>query len=166
MRWLGILCLFLMSTAIGFYAARRIRTRYHSTLKLTSMLTEMASLLRYQAMPLEELLLQLAHHPNYKEFSFLHEICSRLSVDTSPSLLWERAVSSDSAVLPAAGEILRSLGNVLGTTDMQGQLAALELHRIRMEEAAQNIRDDCIRKEGLYRKLGVLLGAMCSVILL
>lgn len=166
MKWAGILCLFLMSTAIGFYAANKMRTRYRNTQKLVSLLSEFSSILRYQGAPLEELLIQFAYHPNYSEFTFISDICNGFSVDTSPSQLWEKSVVADVAILPAARDILCALGTILGTTDMQGQLAALELYRNRMEETANDIKADCIHKEELYRRLGVLLGAMCTVLLI
>lgn len=166
MKWIGILCLFLMCSAIGFYAAGKIHARYRSTQKLAALLNEFSTMLRYQCTPLEELLVQFAHNPNYSEFSFISDICNGFSVNISPGLLWESSVCNDPLVMPSAGDILCSLGNVLGTTDMQGQLAALEMYCSRMEAAAEDIKTDCIRKEELYRRIGVLIGAMCAVLMI
>ncbi|MBR6617572.1 MAG: stage III sporulation protein AB [Oscillospiraceae bacterium] len=166
MRWIGLLCLFLMSTATGFYAANRMRTRYRTMQKLVTLLSEFSTMLRYQGTPLEELLEQFACHPNYREFTFLSDVCDGFAVDVSPRNLWESSINGDPSILPQAGDILCSLGTILGTTDMQGQLAALELYRSRMEETADDIKAECIRKEGLYRRLGVLVGAMCLILLL
>lgn len=166
MKWMGIICLFMMSTVIGFYAAGRIKTKYRTTQKLATLLSEFSTQLRYQAAPLEELLEQFAYHPNYSEFTFLREVSNGFTVENSHCQLWEKCVHADPSVLPQAGEILCSLGNILGTTDIQGQLTALEIYQRRMEETAEDLKTNCIRREELYRRLGVLFGAMFSVLLL
>lgn len=165
MRWLGIFCLFLTSAGIGLYAARRIRTRYHQTRLLSALLEDFSTYIRYQCTPLEELLHLFAEHPNYGSFSFLGQVSREFCTGTPPRILWQDAVAADAAIIPQAEEILRSLGNILGTTDMQGQLAALELYRRQMDALAEELYESCQKKSELYRRLGVLLGAMLAVMM-
>ena len=49
---------------------------------------------------------------------------------------------------------------------MEGQLAALELHRRRMDALADELKTISDKKGELYRRLGVLLGAMLAVMLI
>ncbi len=166
MKWLGIICLFLMSTGIGLYASRQMRTRLKQTEQLVALLNDFSAHIRYQCTPLEELLYLFAKHPNYCDFSFLEQVSEGFSAETPPCTLWKNAVDADTAIVPKAKEILGTLGNVLGTTDMQGQLATLELHRGRMELLVIELKESCYKKGELYSRLGVLLGAMLAVMLL
>lgn len=166
MRWLGILCLFLTSAGIGMYAARQLRTRLVHTQKLAALLEDFSTYIRYQCTPLEDLLYLFAEHPNYRDFTFLRRVSKEFCPEIPPRELWKDAVSSDAAVSTQAAEILCALGNVLGTTDMEGQLAALELHRRQMDGLADELKTACDKKGELYRRLGVLLGAMLAVMLI
>lgn len=164
MRLAGIICLFMTCTGIGIYAARRLRTRLRHAQCLAALLCDFSTYIRYQCTPLEELLYQFAEHPNYREFTFLRRVSTAFCPGTAPGILWKEAVSADPAVFPQAAEILMALGNVLGTTDLEGQLAALELYRRQMDVLAEELKAACDQKGGLYRRLGVLLGAMLAIL--
>ncbi len=166
MKWLGIICLFLTCAGMGFYAARMLRTRLVHTRKLSALLEDFAAHIRYQCLPLEDLLTLFAEHPNYTGFSFLRQVSRDFSPGIPPRTLWKDAVSADAAVPPQAVGILCALGNVLGTTDMAGQLAAIDLHRRELDGLAQELHTACEKKGELYRRLGVLLGAMLAILLI
>lgn len=166
MRWVGIFFLFLACTGTGLYAARQIRTRYRHTQQLSALLGDFSTYIRYQCLPLEELLHLFAEHPNYADFTFLQNVSRAFCTGTPPRILWKDAIAEDTAVSHEEAVILCGIGNVLGTTDMQGQLAALELYRSRMDALAESMQERCRKKSELYPKLGILLGAMLSILLI
>ncbi len=106
-----------------------------------------------------------ARHRNYSDFTFLKrtetEFCTGIPVHE----IWCDAVRADNNVPKAAADILCALGNVLGTTDMQGQLAALALYRHQMNVLAEEEKTCVLKKGELYRRLGVLGGVMLAVLL-
>ncbi len=161
-----MICLFLACTGIGIYSSRQVRTRHIHTRQLAALLKDFSTYIRYQCLPLEDLLYLFAAHPNYSAFSFLKQVSKEFCTDTPPRILWQEAVAADAAIIPQAGEILHAVGNVLGTTDMQGQLAALELHGRQMQTLADELKETCQKKAELYRRLGVLMGAMLAIMLL
>ncbi len=166
MKWLGMLFLFLMSTGFGVYASHRMRTRFIHTQKLNALLADFSSHIRYQCTPLEDLLYLFAEHPNYTEFSFLQNISARFSTEIPPQMIWHESIADDPAITPRAKDIMYAVGNTIGTTDVQGQLASLELHRKQMEVLASELKENYRTKGELYQRLGVILGIMLAVILL
>ncbi len=166
MKWLGMICIFLMSTGIGVYASHKMRTRFLHTQKLNALLADFSSYIRYQCTPLEDLLHLFAKHPNYSEFSFLQNSSARFSAGTPPQIIWHESIAEDPAITPMAKEILYDVGNTLGTTDVEGQLATLELHRKQLEVLASELKENYRMKGELYRRLGMILGIMLAVILL
>lgn len=165
MKWLGILCLFCTCTGVGLYASHQLRTRLVHTQLLEALLDDFSTHIRYQCLPLEDLLSMFAQHKNYAAFSFLGQAEREFSTCVPVQEIWCDAVMSDAAVTPRAADILCALGNVLGTTDMQGQLAALELYRHQMRELADEQKESVHKRGELYRRLGVLAGAMLAVLL-
>jgi stage III sporulation protein AB len=166
MKWMGILCISLACCGIGMYMAGRLRVRTLRMEKLTAFLEDCSTYIRYQSLPLEELLLLLSEQPNYRDFSFLKTVSQQISPSMPPQMLWHEAVRKDAAVEESAKEVLYSLGSVLGTTDTQGQLAALALHRTQMQTIAAQSREKNQKQGSLYRQLGFLTAAMMAVLLL
>ncbi len=166
MKLLGLFCILLACTGAGLYASARLKRETRAAELLMAWTEDCAACIRCQNTELRELLGQMAVHPNYSRFGFLKAVSEGLSPGTPPQEVWQRAVRSDPAVPARVQEILCSLGNVLGTTDTQGQLAALELHRIQLRAAAGESRERYTVQGKLYRSLGLLGGAAAVVLLL
>lgn len=163
MKLLGILCLVLACTGAGIYAARKLKKEVTAFEQLISLTEQCASVIRCQSPELAELLRQLGE---MGQFHFPDAVRRGLAPGVSPSVLWRSAIWNDSAVPKAAREILCSLGEVLGTTDLPGQLSAIALHQERLERAATESRERCLRQGKLYRSLGMLGGALLAILLL
>ncbi len=106
-----------------------------------------------------------AQHKNYGDFTFLKRAEAEFCTGIPLHEIWCDAVRADNNVPKAASDILCALGHVLGTTDMQGQLAALELYRHQMKALAEEEKACVLKKGELYRRLGVLGGVMLAVLL-
>lgn len=165
MRLLGILCLVLACIGAGLWASGRLRRESAAFDQLIRLTESAAAYIRCQAPELRDLLRMLSEECG-NGFRFLAEVSEGLRPDAPPAAVWRSAVRKDPAVPRAAREILYSLGEVLGTTDIPGQLSALALHRARLERAAAESRERCARQGKLYRALGLLGGAMTAVLLL
>ena len=165
MRLIGILCLVTACAGIGCCRSAKLHEDVLSLERLCAMLDDAAACIRHQRLELWELLSFLAAHPNNRRFRFLHKVAEQLSPLTVPAELWKQAVMSDRAVPDAAKPILSALGAGLGTTDCEGQLAALSLYRGQLQRAAADAREIFRTKGKLCRTLGLLGGAMAAVVL-
>ncbi|MBQ7003810.1 MAG: stage III sporulation protein AB [Oscillospiraceae bacterium] len=161
-----MLLLFLACSSAGFLAAAKLRRQAAQMQLLTALLCDFMTYIRYQCLPLEELLNLFAAHPHYRSFRFLHRTAEGFSAAVPPSLLWQEAVAEDAAVPPQAQAILHALGTMLGTTDAEGQLASLEMYRMQMQTAADEMKEQSHKKGTLYCQLGVLAGAMLALLVL
>ncbi len=163
MKLVGLLCLVLACAGAGVYAAGRLKREVTAFEQLISLTEQCAAVIRCQSPELPELLRQLG---DMGQFHFPDVVRRGLSPGKPPVELWHNAVWSDSAVPKAARETICSLGEVLGTTDVSGQLSAIALHRERLERAAAESRERCLRQGKLYRSLGLLGGALVAVLLM
>lgn len=163
MKLAGILCLVLACAGAGMYAARRLKREVAAFEQLIGLTEQCAAMIRCQSPELSELLRQLGE---MGQFRFPDMVRRGLSPGTPPGALWRSAVWNDSTVPKAAREMICSLGEVLGTTDVSGQLSAIALHRERLERAAEESRERCLRQGKLYQSLGLLGGALVAVLLM
>ena len=161
MKLAGMVLLLLASSGAGCLAAGKLRSERQALEYLAAWTADAAACIRYTQAELPELLGMLSS----RRFRFAEEILSQLSPMTPPQMLWQAAVEGDQEVPVSAQEILIRLGTSLGTTDTEGQLAALSLCRTQLQNAAGDAAEVCRIKGRLYRVLGVLGGLMLGVLL-
>ncbi len=166
MKMLGIICTVLFCCGAGMLVSLSIRERVRHTEQLAMLLEEIRVRMQYQQLPIDEMLSLFAVHPNYQEFQFLQHTQAALSADEPPMQIWCEEVMRDSAVVPAAKDILCDLGNILGTTDLDGQLSALSVHRMQLQRLSDEMRENCRKRGTLSCQLGGLAGAMLAVLLI
>ena len=165
MKLAGMVLLLLASSGAGCLAAGRLRSEHQALELLCTWTADAAACIRYTQAELPELLGMLTKPPYFRRFRFAEEILEKLSPMTPPQMLWQAAVEGDPEVPESAQEILIRLGTSLGTTDTEGQLAALSLCRTQLRKAAGDASEVCRVKGRLYRVLGVLGGLMLGVLL-
>ena len=165
MKWIGILLLFLSSSGTGIYASQNLRNDMRRTEKLIALTEECSAYIRYQQPELDELIDILSQNSAYQEFHFLRNISENKNPYLMPSAIWNEAIQNDNSVPVATREILESLGHILGTTDIEGQLSALELHRIQLQQILSGCRERYQKQGKLYQSLGILAGCMLGVLL-
>lgn len=165
MKFIGILLLFLASSGAGLYASQSLRNDVRRTETLIALTEECSAYIRYQQPELDELIRILAQNSMYRDFAFLQNFCEQLNPCSEPSFVWCQAVRNDNAVPVQTKEILDSLGHVLGTTDVDGQLSALEMHRTQLQQALSICRERYQKQGKLYQSLGILTGCMLGIFL-
>lgn len=174
MKILGILCILTACAGTGIYSAMRLTGQIRIYQKLLAFLQDCAIYIRYQGLPLQELLALLAGHPDYETLDFLGHFKNPDDADNlddsdhpgrNLEIQWENALA-DSRIPGEARRILRNLGHELGKTDTQGQLAVLELYQTQMQSAYEQFRGDSQKKGRLYQSLGWLGGAMLAILLI
>ena len=72
----------------------------------------------------------------------------------------------DKSVPDEEKAVLAELVEVLGTTDVQGQVSCIASQLVRMEELRELRRQEYIQKGRLYRSLGVMAGVSVGIILI
>ena len=102
----------------------------------------------------------------FKQLRFLTECHKNMKDSGDFSESWRHAVeNSTGAVGEEAAAAMASLSDVLGKTDLESQLAAIDYGSKLLEQRLQNTREYAKRHQRLYRTLGVLAGALVAVLI-
>lgn len=166
MKWWGMICVMLCCAGTGILAAGKLRRDVQALEALCAWMTAASAMMRYECPDCREWLLRMGDEPQFAGFTFAGETARMLSPLCPPLECWACAVSADAAIPDAARESLLHLGASLGSTDLEGQLAALSLCRERLETALVQARENARVRGKLYRALGLLTGAMAGVMIL
>lgn len=79
---------------------------------------------------------------------------------------WTEALRSIDRIDKEEIEIMLDLGNMLGTTDVEGQLRGINDIRTRVDSLYRRRRNEYEKKGKLYRSMGVLMGAALGIMVI
>ena len=166
MKLVGIAMIVACTAGLGLLRACRMSARVAELEGCLSFLDSLEEELRYTRAPIGRIAASLAGREEYARLPLARE-WARGCQEGKPS--WEafqRAVESrDSSLAPGDRQTVAPLAQVLGCTDLEGQLSAIRLVSTllgrRLEEATRQ-KDSRARMD---ISLGVLAGAAAAVLL-
>jgi len=103
----------------------------------------------------------------FEKLRFLRECRDNMKDSGDFSESWRKAVGNNAFSLgKEAVAVMASLSGVLGKTDLESQLAAIDYGASLLEKRLESAREYARRHQRLYRTLGVLAGALVVVLLI
>lgn len=126
-------------------------------------LEELGILMRWNGDTLPVLLGTLAQKQAYEPLSFLKQIYPDRYGSFSEA--WRTAVQQERRLPQELKELLLSLGDSLGTSDLDGQLRTLAQYSVQLRQIHHTAAEAYHTKGKLFRSLG-LLGGMSAALLL
>lgn len=103
----------------------------------------------------------------FQRLRFLKECRDQVENGEDFDINWKIAVKNDSAALgKEAASVVASLSDVLGKTDLESQLAAINYGAELLEQRLLSAREYAARHQRLYRTLGVLAGVLVVVLII
>lgn len=163
MKLIGAGILLFTGILAGCAAAKKLEHRAAMLRLLRQMLSAMMQELR-NTLPLTADLLQtLANMPAFRSLTFLQDAAAHPH-DFPNS--WLKAVRQDPALTAEMAAVLETVGQTLGSTALDGQLAALALCMERLGALQADAESFAAQKGSLYRSMGVLSALFAAILLL
>ena len=155
----------LAGTGLGYYSTCRLQRHIGELEKWQRLIVFLEGRLRYTAAPVQEML--RAASLQVRGLEFLKESLSCPAEDFAD--VWERSIdryAALNALTSADSTLWKEMGNVLGRSDRESQLSALELYARRLSDALEEARCEAREKGKLYLSLGVTGGMAAALLLL
>ncbi len=143
----------------------KLSERVRTVELLISLADEISSEIRFQSFTVMEITEHIYNNANYKNLDFIAEIIKMSQTRYNIHDMWIEAVIKSDILHCEEKDIMISMGNMLGTSDTEGQISALELHKKRLERVLKNAVREYEQKGRMYRSMGVLAGAMAGIML-
>ena len=125
------------------------------------------SKIKFTYEPLGEVFSQLSE--------MIHNNISPVLEETSKNLkiydfkqAWDRSIDSKKLLLNLNEEdisVIKGLGNMLGKTDMQGQISEIAMTIDFLDTQIKEAEDECHKNQKMYRSLGTIVGLALVIIL-
>lgn len=166
LKLIGIMLLICATGYTGMSMSTSLKERIKRLELIRKMLDEIATLIRYRALTVTEIINELVSNSSYGELIFLHKAKLEIAPEIPFHCAWENAVKKDGKLLNEEKSQLISLGNFLGSSDIEGQISALTIYKDKFNMLIEKASENYASKGKLYRSLGVLSGVFVSILLI
>ncbi len=163
LKLIGLICIVLCGAGCGNTAAVKLHRQCVFCGALRMFLNELGIRMRWSGETLEVLIVQLREQKRFAPLGFLRQFS--IEEDETFSDAWSRSIMQEHALMPEVQSLLQSVGETLGTSDIEGQMQTLVQHDRRLEELYENAREQERTKARLYRSLGLLFGMTAALLL-
>ena len=158
-----------MFTAAGCFAGITFSDKLRSQQKvcevLIYLLQRVKFLVCYRCDDIYEVCKSLRADDEMKLFSFVDRLPDSYVHNCDFRSIWENEVRLEN-IPEKETDILLQLGNVLGRSDRKSQSAAIDQLLKEAEALSVLRRENYIKKSGLYRSAGLLMGLMAGIIVI
>jgi stage III sporulation protein AB len=119
--------------------------------------------------PIDDMLSYLKEKRELSYLSFIERCGELCCMGEQFPIAWKTSIDESkqlSALKKEDADILYSLGNALGTTDLNGQLSICDFHINAVKDKMVHARENFKTYAKVYSTMGVLIGAALGVILI
>lgn len=162
----GLALIVLCCSTAGIWAASGLSKRV-STLEIVIRLYQyLRDSLKYLRPSVTMLIGRAAGEAEFSGLGFLRGCDEKMRSGKNFPESWREAISEDIATMGKEdAPIVLSLAGVLGASDLDSQLAALEHGMALLEARLGEAREYASKHKKLYRTLGVLAGLMVAIVI-
>ena len=166
MRIIAALMFAAAGAAGGFSGAEKLKKNLELCRETAELMRIAAILIRFQGLDVYELSGRLRQSSELHELTFLNILPQTFSEGENFHDKWKDAVMLQENIPEEEQRILLGFGDMLGTSDIDGQLASISSYEAELEGLERKRRDDFLRKGKLYRSAGALFGVMAGILII
>ncbi len=164
MKVLGISLLALCPIIAGLIKSHNLKQNQILIEKIIELINWIIIEIKYKKTDIYDILTNLSLEENFKQLEFLQYFKNKSNSKPFPKA-WKNAIESwNCSINRKEKNLLKSLSNILGTTDSNGQILSLKHVKLRFEESFKNAKNLYHKQGKLSRSLGVLLGIAILII--
>lgn len=134
--------------------------------KFIAMLDEIAILIRFRAMRTREIIEEITGYNSLENFVFLDILDECLELEDDISKGWRTAAQRTTFLNSSDKDILLSVGEQIGSTDINGQLSMLELNRNLAERNLLQAEEEYRVKGRMFRTVWCLCGLAAGIMVI
>ena len=158
--------IFATTSAIGILKAKKYVYRVDELRDIKLALNMFNTKLRFTCEPIPEIFQDISENFNFNVGNIFKMACKAMEKEDA-SVAWNTAI--DLSILninEEDKEILKNLSNLLGKTDLEGQIKQIELTENFIDEQIIKAEKERQNNEKLYRTLGISIGIAIVIVLL
>ena len=164
-KYFILFLILVASTLIGKSLSKKYVYRLQELEEIENSLNILKTKIKFTYEPIPELFNEL-EKSKVKNIGNIFCLAKEKMKDENISIAWEKAIDESMTNLKKEDkEILKTLGKLLGATDIEGQLGQIETTKTLLENQTKEAVEEKLKNEKLYSKLGTTIGLAIVVLL-
>ena len=162
-----LLCfIFIGTSSIGIMLSNRYKNRTKELYEIKKALNYFRTKIEYTYEPLKDIFLDISKNLNYN-IGNIFKVAAIKMEEASVQDAWQNSIEiSENSFNKNDIQIIKSFGETLGQTDIQGQLNKTNLTLELIEKQIEDARYEQAKNEKLYKTLGIITGMGLVIILI
>lgn len=158
-------CIFLTCSVIGILKSQKYVYRVSELREFKNALNMFKTKIKFTYEPIPEIFEQIAGSIN-PSIGSIFKLASHNMKYCAAGDAWNQAIDAELLNINTEDKkILKGLSKLLGATDIQGQLSQIEVTSNFLDEQIKKAEKEKEKNEGMYRKLGMIIGLGIVIIL-
>ena len=164
-KYFILFLILVASTLIGKSLSKKYVYRLQELEEIENSLNILKTKIKFTYEPIPELFNEL-EKSKVKNVGNIFYLAKEKMKKENISIAWEKAIDESATNLKKEDkEILKTLGKLLGATDIEGQLGQIETTKSLLENQIKEALEEKLKNEKLYSKLGTTIGLAIVVLL-
>ncbi|MBR1654138.1 MAG: stage III sporulation protein AB [Clostridia bacterium] len=162
-----LITLFCTSTIIGILISKRYSNRLKILRDLKNALNIFEVKINFSFETISEIFMEISQKINGVAGKIFFDTVKNIENNMCAGDAWEKSIDKNKDVLKKDDiDCLKTLGKLLGKTDIEGQLNQIELVSTFLEKQINDANEDKNKNEKMYKKLGAIVGLVIVIVLI
>lgn len=165
LKMIMLMAVFGTISMIGIKISNRYVQRANNLKQIKKALNIFETKIMYTYEPIPDVFLEIAQKIKGDVGKLFFEANKQMQLDFAGEA-WEKCINnSNLMLLEEDKEALKSLGKLLGNTDIEGQISQIRLVNTFLDEQIKEATESRNKNEKMYKKLGVIVGIAVVIVL-
>lgn len=168
MKYILIFFILLIFSMIGNLYSKKYVNRVTELEQIKNMLNVFKAKIKFTGLTIQEIFEQL-YEDNKNSVGEIFKLANEYMQDNSAKEAWGKALDESKSTNDLNEEdinVLKSLGKMLGNTDIEGQVSQIELTENLLNDKILEAQESKRKNTKLYKTLGVAAGLAIAIILI
>lgn len=164
-KYFILFLILVFSTLIGKFLSKKYVYRLEELDDIKNALNILKTKIKFTYEPIPEIFEEISNNVN-KNVGRIFSLAKEEMRDKIASEAWENAVEKVECNLKREDKkVIKTLSKLLGQTDVEGQISQIEITEEFLEEQIKEAKEEKIKNEKLYTRLGTVVGLTIVIIL-
>lgn len=164
-KYLILFLILVASTLIGRSLSKKYVYRLKELEEIKNSFNILKTKIKFTYEPIPELFQEL-ENTKCRNVGNIFKLAKEKMENENISTAWENAIEESATNLKKEDkEVLKSLGKLLGRTDVEGQMGQIETTESLLENQIKEALEEKLKNEKLYSRLGTTIGLAIVILL-
>jgi len=158
--------IFLTCSAIGIVKSQKYNYRVEELKEFKSALNMFKTKIKFTYEPIPEIFEEISKNILPRIGNVFKNACYNMKTIVAGEA-WNKAIDAELLNIDSEDKnILKGLSKFMGETDVEGQISQIEITSTFLDEQIKKAEKEKEKNEGMYRKLGMVIGLGIVIILI